>query len=302
MTELCKGRVVLITGAGRGLGREYALELARAGAKIVVNDLGVTNHGEAADDQPADQVVAEIKAMGGEAVAHYGDVADMTSAGDMVNTALEIFGDLHAVVNNAGFVRDRMFVSATEDEWDAIMRVHLKGHFAISSNACAYWRGKAKKTGGKVDARIINTTSGAGLQGSMAQAAYSSAKGGIASLTLVQAAELGRYGITANALAPAARTRMTEGAFGAAMAAPEDGFDENDPSNCAPIVAWLCSKASANVTGQVFEVKGGMIMLQDGWREGPTVDIKARWNPVDITGAVEKLMDEATPARKVWGT
>ena len=302
MSGICEGRVVLVTGAGRGLGREYALELARQGAKVVVNDLGVSNQGEGGESTPAEQVVAEIAAMGGEAVANFGDVSDMTSAGDMIKQALDTFGDLHAVVNNAGIVRDRMFVSATEDEWDATMKVHLKGHFAVASNAVAYWRGKAKETGAPLDARIINTTSGAGLQGSIGQSAYSTAKGGIAALTLVQAAELGRYGITANALAPAARTRMTEAAFGDAMAAPEDGFDENDPSNCAPIVAWLASRESANMTGQVFEIKGGMIMLEDGWREGPSVDIRARWKPEEITDAVEGLLAKAVPARKVWGS
>ena len=302
MSGICEGRVVLVTGAGRGLGREYALELARQGAKVVVNDLGVSNQGEGGENTPAEQVVAEIAALGGEAVANFGDVSDMTSAGDMIKQALDTFGDLHAVVNNAGIVRDRMFVSATEDEWDATMKVHLKGHFAVASNAVAYWRGKAKETGSTVDARIINTTSGAGLQGSIGQSAYSTAKGGIAALTLVQAAELARYGITANALAPAARTRMTEAAFGDAMAAPEGGFDENDPANCAPIVAWLASPESAGVTGQVFEIKGGMIMLEDGWREGPSVDIHARWKPEDVTEAVKGLLEQAMPARKVWGS
>lgn len=302
MTGICAGRVVLVTGAGRGLGREYALELARQGAKVVVNDLGASNDGKGAKSAPAEQVVEEIKALGGNAVANFGDVSDMASAGAMVKQAIDSFGDLHAVVNNAGIVRDRMFVSATEDEWDATMKVHLKGHFAVASNAVAYWRSKAKETGASVDARIINTTSGAGLQGSIGQSAYSTAKGGIASLTLVQAAELARYGITANALAPAARTRMTEAVFGDAMAAPEGGFDENDPSNCAPIVAWLASTESAKVTGQVFEIKGGMIMLEDGWREGPSVDIHARWEPKDITNAVNDLLASSQPARKVWGT
>ena len=206
---LCDGRVVIVTGAGRGLGRAYALGLAREGAKVVVNDLGVGTHGDATAERPAAQVVEEIRAMGGEAVASYDDVTDWEAGGRIVRTALDAFGDLHAVVNNAGFVRDRMFVSCTPEEWDAVINIHLRGHFCSSRHAVDYWRAQ-QKAGKAVDARIINTTSGAGLHGSIGQSAYSAAKGGIASLTLVQAAELARYGITANALAPNARTRMTE--------------------------------------------------------------------------------------------
>jgi len=298
---ICEGRVVIITGAARGLGKSYALAFAREGAKVVVNDIGTSLSGEGRDTSAADGVVEEIRAMGGEAVANYDDITDWDAAGRIVKTALDAFGDLHVVVNNAGIVRDRMFVSATLEEWDATMHVHLRGHFCVSRHAVDYWRSQ-QKAGKQVDARIINTTSGAGLQGSIAQAAYATAKGGIASLTLVQAAELGRYGITANALAPAARTRMTEGAFAEKMAKPEDGFDIQDPDNIAPTVVWLGSEQSKNVTGCVFELEGGRITIEQGWDLGPTVDKGARWEASEVGGAVEKLLAERRPPRKVWGS
>jgi NAD(P)-dependent dehydrogenase (short-subunit alcohol dehydrogenase family) len=222
MAGICEGRVVIVTGAGRGLGRSYTLAFARRGANVVVNDLGTTLSGEGRDTATAQTVVDEIRAGGGQAVANGDDVSEWDSAKRIVDAAVENFGGLDVVVNNAGVVRDRMFVSATLDEWDATMKVHLRGHFCVSRHAVDYWRACAKQ-GKPVDARIINTSSGAGLNGSMAQSAYSAAKGGIASLTLVQAAELRKYGITANALAPAARTRMTEQAFADRMKKPEEG-------------------------------------------------------------------------------
>jgi NAD(P)-dependent dehydrogenase (short-subunit alcohol dehydrogenase family) len=212
MSGICENRVVIVTGAGRGLGREYALAFAREGAKVVINDLGTSLTGEGRDLSTAQAVVDEIRSAGGEAVANGDDVADWEGAARIVQTAVRAFGRLDVVVNNAGFVRDRMFVSQTVEEWDAVIRVHLRGHFCVTSHAVAHWRAE-QKAGRPVDARIINTSSGAGLQGSFSQSVYSAAKGGIASLTLVQAVELRRYGITANALAPAARTRMTEQAF-----------------------------------------------------------------------------------------
>jgi len=205
------------------------------------------------------------------------------------------------VVNNAGIVRDRMFVSATLDEWDATMRVHLRGHFCVARHAVDHWRAR-HKAGEAVDARIINTTSGAGLQGLIAQAAYSTAKGGTAALTLVQAAELGRYGITANALAPSARTRMTEQAFADKMAATDGKFDVQHPANVAPTVVWLGSTDSAGVTGQVFELEGGRITIEQGWQMGATVDRGARWSAADVGDAVRALLAEQRPARAVWGT
>lgn len=301
MFGICEGRVVIVTGAGGGLGRAYALALAAEGARVVVNDLGVGTHGEAGQTIGAAQaVVDQIIAAGGKAVANTDDVTEVEGGQRMVQTALDAFGDLHAVVNNAGFVRDRMFVSCTPEEWDAVLRVHLRGHFCVSRAAVDYWRAK-QKAGRNPDARIINTSSGAGLQGSIGQSAYSAAKGGIASLTLVQAAELGRYGITANALAPAARTRMTETAFAEAMQAPEDGFDANDPANVAPTIVWLASAQSAEVTGQVFELQGGRIMLSEGWRNGPGVDQGRRWRPSEVGAVVHDLLTRRTPAQAVYG-
>jgi NAD(P)-dependent dehydrogenase (short-subunit alcohol dehydrogenase family) len=301
MSGICEGRVVIVTGAGRGIGRAHALEFARQGAKVVVNDLGVSLQGEGPATGPADDVVAEIEQLGGEAVADRSDVADYRQAGALVKTAIDSFGGLDVVVNNAGFVRDRMFVSCSEDEWDAVIRVHLKGHFAVSSNACAYWRGESK-AGRPVDARIINTSSGAGLQGSVGQSAYSAAKAGIANLTLVQAVELSRYGITANAIAPSARTRMTEEVFQDMMKKPEQGFDAMAPENIAPLVVWLGSAESKDVTGRIFELAGGAISIADGWREGPRVDKRARWAPDEVGAAVHDLLAKAAPAQKVYGT
>ena len=298
---ICENRTVIITGAARGLGRAYALAFAAEGANVVVNDIGTSLNGEGRDTSAADGVVAEIVAAGGKAIANYEDITDWDAAKRIVDAAVAAFGDLHVVVNNAGIVRDRMFVSATLDEWDATMHVHLRGHFCLSRHAVDYWRAK-QKDGGNPDARIINTSSGAGLQGSIAQAAYSTAKGGIAALTLVQAAELGRYGITANALAPSARTRMTEQAFADKMATADQAFDVMDPANIAPTVVWLGSSESAEVTGCVFELEGGKIMLEDGWREGPVVDKGARWEPAEVGCAVDKLLAGRVPPRKVWGT
>ena len=299
---VCEGRVVIVTGAGNGLGRAYALGLAAEGAKVVVNDLGVGTHGEAGLTKgAAEKVVDEIRAMGGEAVANTDDVADWEAGGRIVKTALDAFGDLHAVVNNAGFVRDRMFVSCTPEEWDAVIRVHLRGHFCTSRHAVDYWRAQ-QKAGKAVDARLINTSSGAGLQGSIGQSAYSAAKGGIASLTLVQAAELARYGITANALAPNARTRMTQAAFSERMNPAENSFDTYAPENTAPLVAWLCGKQSAFVTGQVFELEGGKIFLSEGWTDSPAEDKGARWHAGEFTSVVKRLLAARHPAKPVYGT
>ncbi|MBO9376895.1 SDR family NAD(P)-dependent oxidoreductase [Sphingomonas histidinilytica] len=301
MAGICQDRTVIITGAARGLGKSYALAFAREGANVVVNDIGTSLHGEGRDTSAADAVVEEIRAAGGKAVANYDDITDWDAAGRIVRTAIDSFGGLDVVVNNAGIVRDRMFVSATLEEWDATMHVHLRGHFCVSRHAVDYWRAQ-QKAGNLVDARIINTTSNAGLQGSIAQAAYSTAKGGIAALTLVQAAELGRYGITANALAPAARTRMTEGAFAEKMAKVESGFDAQDPDNIAPTVVWLGSAEARDVTGCVFELEGGRISIEDGWDLGPTIEQQARWNPAELGPVVAGLLAQRKAPRKVWGS
>ncbi len=301
MDGICEGRVVIVTGAGRGIGREHALEFARQGAKVVVNDLGAELDGSGGSSGPAGEVVEEIRAMGGQAVANGADVADWEQSGALVKTALDSFGRLDVVVNNAGFLRDRMFVSTSEDEWDAVIRVHMKGHFCTSRHACSYWRAQSK-AGEQVDARIINTSSGAGLQGSVGQAAYSAAKAGIAALTLVQAVELRRYGVTANAIAPAARTRMTEAVFAETMAKPESGFDEMGPDNIAPLVVWLGSTESREISGRVFEVAGGRLSIADGWRQGPEIDKGARWDAAEIGEAVTGLLERAMEPQKVYGS
>ncbi len=300
MTGICQDRVVIVTGAGRGLGRAYALELARQGAKVVVNDLGVGTHGDSTGETPAQQVVGEIAALGGQAVANYDDVADWKAGGRIVKAALDAFGDLHAVVNNAGFVRDRMFVSCTPEEWDAVLQVHLRGHFCVSRHAVDYWRAR-NKAGEKVDARIVNTSSGAGLQGSVGQSAYSSAKAGIATLTLVQAAELARYGITANGLAPNARTRMTETAFADSMKAKEGEFDVFAPENTGPLVAWLCSEGSADVTGQIFELIGGKIRVCLGWNDGPEFDKGERFEAAEVGERITELLRKRPASKPVYG-
>ncbi len=300
MSGVCAGRVVIVTGAGRGIGREHALELARQGTRVVVNDLGVALDGSGTGESPGEQVVAEIAALGGEAFANGADVADWKQTQALLAQTLERFGRLDAVVNNAGFVRDRMFVSCSEQEWDAVIRVHLKGHFCLAHHAAEYWRNESK-AGRQPNARILNTSSGAGLQGSVGQSAYSAAKGGIATLTLIQAVELARYGVTANAIAPSARTRMTEGPFAERRKKPEHGFDAMSPANIAPLVAWLCGAESRDVTGQVFEIAGGELSLADGWRTGPRVDKGARWAADEIGAAVHDLLRKATPAQKVYG-
>lgn len=298
---ICDGRVVIVTGAGRGIGRAHALEFGREGAMVVVNDLGAALDGAGVSARPAEEVVEEIVAAGGHAVANFDDVADWESARRIVGQALETFGRLDAVVNNAGFVRDRMFVNTAEDEWDAVVRVHLKGHFCVSRWAAAHWRDEAK-AGRSNDARIINTSSGAGLLGSVGQGAYSAAKGGILSLTLVQAAELGRYGVTANAIAPAARTRMTEEVFASTMARPDgDSFDAMAPENVSPLVVWLASAESAGLTGRVFEVEAGKIGVADGWQHGVTMDKGARWEPAEIGAAVKDLIAATPPPAPVYG-
>jgi len=302
------GRVVIVTGAGRGLGRAHALELGRQGARVVVNDLGVALDGGADDEAvggaPADDVAAEITAAGGTAIANRDDVADFDAARELLHSALDTFGRLDAVVNNAGVVRDRMFVNAAEDEWDAVIAVHLKGHFCLARHAAAHWRDLCKRTGEPVCGRIVNTSSGAGLLGSVGQAAYSAAKAGIVGLTLVQSAELARYGVTANAIAPSARTRMTETVFAHAMAAPTaaDTFDAMAPENVSPLVAWLCSTESSTVTGRVFAVEGGRISLMDGWQPAATKDVSRRYRADELAETVASLIACSPEPQPVYGS
>lgn len=301
MEALCKGRVVIVTGAGRGIGRGHALLLAKHGAAVVVNDRGGAADGSGASTSPANDVVAEIRAQGGSAFANHGDVTDAAACAQMVSDALGQFGRLDAVVNNAGFVRDRMFVNLDEEDWDAVLRVHLRGHFLLAREAARHFR-QRQKAGEPVDARIINTSSGAGLLGSLGQAAYSAAKAGIAALTLVQAAELGRYGVTANAIAPAARTRMTETTFADMMRKPEQGFDAMAPENIAPLVVWLVSSLSAGVNGQVFEMSGAEISVAEGWHTGPTARQARRWEPQELDTTIRRLLAEARAPQKVYGS
>ncbi|WP_245650889.1 SDR family oxidoreductase [Thauera butanivorans] len=290
---MCEGRTVIITGAGGGLGRAYALAFAAEGANVVVNDIR---------REAADAVAAEIAAAGGKAIANADDITRIETAQCIVDAALAAFGEVHVVVNNAGILRDRMFVSLSEDDWDQVMRVHLKGHFCLANILGRRWRDQAK-AGNRIAARIINTSSGAGLQGSVGQSNYSAAKGGIAALTLVQAAEMARYGVTANALAPSARTSMTESAMADVVKKPEDGsFDLWAAENVAPLVVWLGSELSAHVSGQVFESQGGRISVCDGWRTGPQQDKGARLTPLEAGAMVDELMKQAVPAQKVWGS
>lgn len=299
MPGILEGRVAIVTGAGRGLGREHALELARQGAKVVVNDLGTTLDGAGVSVGPAQEVVEIIHAAGGRAVANGADIADFAQARELVEQAVSEFGRLDILVNNAGFVRDRMLVNAEEDEWDAVIRVHLKGHFSTLRHAAAFWRAESK-AGRQPLARVINTSSGAGLQGSIGQAAYSAAKGGIASMTLVAAAELGRYGVAVNAIAPSARTRMTEGPFVEAMAAPAGGFDRMNPANVSPVVAWLASE-DCTISGRVLEIEGGRICLEEGWNHGPVRELDRRWEAAEVGDAVRAMVAEGVQPESVYG-
>ncbi len=293
MTGLCENRTAIVTGAGNGLGKSYAKALAGAGANVVVNDI---------NEQTAQLTVDEIIAEGGQAIACCRDITDHEQAGQIIQAAIDAYADLNIVVNNAGICRDRMFTSLSPDDWDAVVSVHLKGHYCLSSHAARLWRSQAKD-GQTVSGRIINTSSGAGLLGSIGQSNYSAAKGAILSLTLVQAAELQRYGVTANAIAPQARTGMTEEVFADMMKVPEDGsFDAFHPDNVAPLVVWLASEASHAVTGQCFEIFGGKLSIADGWRTGPERDKQARWQADELGDVIDDLMTAAVPAQPVYGT
>lgn len=295
------GRVVIVTGSGGGIGRAHALAFADEGALVVVNDIGVGLDGSPASGGSAAQgVVDEISAAGGEAVASGANVADWAQAEGLIRTAVEEFGGLDVLVNNAGIVRDRMVANTSEEEFDAVVAVHLKGHFATIRHAGAYWRAQSKE-GKTVDARIINTSSGAGLQGSVGQGNYSAAKAGIAGLTLVAAAEMGRYGVTVNAIAPSARTRMTETVFAEMMSTQDSAFDAMAPENISPLVVWLGSTESREVTGKVFEVEGGIIRVAEGWARGAEADKGARWDPAELGPVVADLLARSRTPMPVFG-
>jgi NAD(P)-dependent dehydrogenase (short-subunit alcohol dehydrogenase family) len=284
------GRVIVVTGAGQGLGRAHALAFAADGARVVVNDVG----------QAAAQVVGEIRAAGGTAVASTGDVADWGYAEQLVALAVDTFGQVDALVNNAGLVRDRMLVNLSEAEWDEVIRVDLKGHFAPLRHAAAYWRDRAK-AGQPVAARVVNTSSGAGLMGSVGQSNYAAAKAGVAVLTQVAAVELARYGVTVNAIAPSARTAMTAAVFADAMRLPSDGFDAMAAENVSPLVVWLASEDAGDVTGRVFEVAGGAVSVADGWQHGEAVDAGRRWRPDELGPVVRELIGRASAPAPVYG-
>jgi NAD(P)-dependent dehydrogenase (short-subunit alcohol dehydrogenase family) len=285
---MCEGRVCIVTGAGRGIGREYALMLAAHGSKVVVNDLGGSRDGTGGDAGPAQQVVDEIKAAGAEAVANTDDVSSWQGAQNLINQAIERFGGLDVLVNNAGILRDRMLFSMTEEEWDAVIKVHLKGTFAPSRFAADYWRNRAKE-GKTNDARLINTTSVSGIYGNPGQTNYGSAKAGIAAFTQIAAQELARYGVTANAVAPGALTRLTED-----LGMPDQIKERYEPRWVAPIVTWLASPLSADVTGQVIESSGIVLAVAEGWHRGPsTNDPPADAGEVDAL--LRKLLADARP-------
>jgi NAD(P)-dependent dehydrogenase (short-subunit alcohol dehydrogenase family) len=295
---ICDGRVAIVTGAGRGIGREHSLLLAAQGAKVVVNDLGGARDGEGSDAGPAQQVVDEIVAAGGEAVANTDDISDFAGAENLVKTAVASFGRLDVLVNNAGILRDRMLVNMTEAEWDAVIKVHLKGTFAPAHFAANHWR-EQSKAGEEVDARIINTTSPSGIYGNVGQSNYGAAKAGIAAFTIITAKELGRYGVTCNAIAPAAITRMTED-LGMGQIEDETVKEQLSPKHIAPIVCWLASPQSAGVTGRVFDVTGRMLSVSEGWHRGPSID-----NPDDdpevLGHAVKDLVAQARPNANMGG-
>jgi NAD(P)-dependent dehydrogenase (short-subunit alcohol dehydrogenase family) len=288
MSGICEGRVCLITGAGRGIGREYALMLAEQGAKIVVNDLGGDMTGEGEDASPAQQVVSEIEAMGGEAIANGANVADFDAAGEMVQQAIDHFGRLDVLINNAGILRDRMLVNMEESEWDSVIAVHLKGTFGPTRHAVAHWRERVK-AGEEVDGRLINTTSPSGIYGNVGQTNYGAAKAGIAAFTVIAAMELERYGVTANAIAPGALTRMTENLGMGQMS--EEAKEAFSPRWIAPIVTWLASPESKDCTGRVFQVSGHELAIAEGWHKGPTT--QPTDDPTEIGAKVADLLADA---------
>ena len=282
------GKVAIVTGSGRGIGREHALALAKAGAKIVVNDLGGSTAGEGADQTPAQSVADEIKALGGEATANYDNVADYSGAEQMVKQAVSEFGRLDILVNNAGILRDRMLVNLSEDEWDAVIAVHLKGHYAPTRHAAAYWR-EQSKAGNQINGRVINTSSPSGVFGNVGQTNYGAAKAAIAAFTIIAAQELGRYGVTVNCLAPNARTRMTEQTFGD-MPQPEEGaYDPLDPSHISPVVVALCSEAAQSITGQCFFVYGGNINVLKPWDIGTPIVKDGAWDPDELASKLTEV-------------
>jgi len=303
MEGICDGRVVVITGAGRGMGRSHAIEFARQGAKVVVNDLGAAMDGEGRSSGPAAEVVEEIRGFGGEAVANGDDASDWDGARRLIAQAVDTFGTVDTLVNNAGILRDRMLVNMTEDDWDAVARVHMKGTFAPTRWAATHWRERAK-AGEQNEARVICTSSATGLYGNAGQINYGAAKSGIAAFTVIAAIELARYGATVNAIAPMALTRMNEDLpFGQEVSSKyADGFSPLVADNVSPLVVWLGREASREVTGRIFNVHGGYISVAEGWRAGPSVNKKARWDPAELSDVIPDLVAKAGPTTDISGT
>ncbi|HEX2069034.1 MAG TPA: SDR family oxidoreductase [Actinomycetota bacterium] len=301
------GKIAVITGAGRGIGRGEALLFAEEGARVVVNDLGGEWDGTGADPRAASQVVEEIRAAGGEAVPHFDDISEPDGAASVIKLALDTWGRVDVVVNNAGILRDRMIFNMSVEEWDAVIKVHLRGHFLVTREACGYWRERSK-SGEPVSGRIINTSSTSGLLGNAGQSNYGAAKAGIAAFSSIVAMEMQRYGVTVNAIAPGARTRMTEKTFGE-LKVPEGEFDALAPENVAPLVAYLASDTSGDITGQVFYVQGGLIQLYQGWTPVAEIQKDERWTPAEIAGRIGDLFEgkptayspERSPLRNVAG-
>jgi NAD(P)-dependent dehydrogenase (short-subunit alcohol dehydrogenase family) len=304
MKQLCKDRVVVITGAGRGLGREYALEFARHGAKVVVNDLGTSPDGNSVTAGPAQAVVDEIRAMGGQAVANNDDVSDWDGARRIIQTAIDQFGGLDVLVNNAAILRDRMLVNMEVEDWDAVIRVHLRGTFAPMRHAGTYWREEAKAGRQRV-ARVINTSSSAGLFGNIGQTCYGAAKAGVACMSNVAAEEMGRYGVTVNTIYPSGNTRHTEQLLKSGRLKPAynavEGFDPLDPTNVAPLVVWLGSEQSNGITARVFGARGGRITVAEGWHAGPHVEKPGRWEVGELGEVVPGLVRRAVPNANLDG-
>jgi NAD(P)-dependent dehydrogenase (short-subunit alcohol dehydrogenase family) len=296
---LCEGRIVVVTGAGRGIGRAHALEFGRQGAKVVVNDLGSAPDGSGSSASPADDVVAEIGLLGGEAIADYHDVSDWDGAAALIQTAIESFGKLDVLVNNAGILRDRTLANMTEGEWDSVVQVHLKGTAATSHAASVHWRERSK-AGEQVNGRLINTTSSSGLYATAGQSNYAAAKAGIAALTIVASRELARYGVTANAVYPTAVSRLTEQLFRSRGLIDEEGGLHGeaatlDPANVSPIVAWLGSTESGEVTGRIFGVRGYRITVAEGWHMGPEETSEGKWATEKVGEALLRLHRAAQP-------
>jgi NAD(P)-dependent dehydrogenase (short-subunit alcohol dehydrogenase family) len=301
------GKIVAVTGAGRGIGRGEARLAAAEGARVVVNDVGGDWDGTGRDPRPASEVVEEIRAVGGEAVAHHEDISEPDGAASLIDTALDTWGRIDALVNNAGILRDRMIFNMTADEWDAVIKVHLRGTFLCTQRVCAHWRERSK-AGDEVAGAVVNTSSTSGLMGIPGQANYGAAKAGIAAFTQIVSMEMARYGVRVNAIAPGARTRMTEKTFGD-LRTPEGEFDPLAPENVAPLVVYLCSDAAAGITGQVFGITGGLVQLYRGWTPVAEHELERRWTPAELAERVPDLFGdrptayapESSPLRRITG-